>query len=384
MGALRVLITNKALTLRGGVQTHIRDLAAGLLARGHQPVVYSTELGAMARELRSATVPVVDDLDELGVIPDIIHGNSTIETMTALHRFPDTPAVFVCHGWWSWYATPPLFPRVLRYVAVDDTCRDRMLLQNGVDESRTVVIRNAVDLERFTHREPLPPKPIRAAVFGNFASELTHIDVVRRACEPSGIEVDAIGWGSGNAVADPESLLGTYDLVFAKAKCALESLATGCAVVLCDAMGMGPMVTTAELDRLRRLNFGVRALDRPLSVEALRAEIARYDPADAARVCDAVRTMADINVAVEEFLSLYETVIAEHRSHPADRHEERQATARFLAWISRRLGENTSDVEQIAPVVKLATRVLRTPVIGPSLRWLGNRLAGRPRLGRVT
>ena len=55
-------------------------------------------------------------------------------------------------------------------------------------------------------------------------------------------------------------MLGQYDIVFAKARCALEALAVGNAVVLCDTVGVGPMVTTGEVDRLRRLNFGVRAL----------------------------------------------------------------------------------------------------------------------------
>ena len=40
----------------------------------------------------------------------------------------------------------------------------------------------------------------------------------------------------------PEELLPKYDLVFAKARCALEAMATGCAVVLCDFAGLGSMV----------------------------------------------------------------------------------------------------------------------------------------------
>src|SRR2546430_4332475 len=31
-----------------------------------------------------------------------------------------------CHGWLPWEETPPHFPRILRYVAVDHTCRDRL------------------------------------------------------------------------------------------------------------------------------------------------------------------------------------------------------------------------------------------------------------------
>ena len=41
------------------------------------------------------------------------------------------------------------------------------------------------------------------------------------------------------------TLTGDYDLVFAKARCALEAMAVGAAVVLCDTHGLGPMVTSA-------------------------------------------------------------------------------------------------------------------------------------------
>lgn len=53
-------------------------------------------------------------------------------------------------------------------------------------------------------------------------------------------------------------MLGGYDLVFAKARCALEAMAVGCAVVLCDVGGLGPLVTRAQVQHLRRWNFGRR------------------------------------------------------------------------------------------------------------------------------
>lgn len=47
------------------------------------------------------------------------------------------------------------------------------------------------------------------------------------------------------------------------------------------------MVRSAELDRLRRLNFGIRTLQKPLTAETLLAELALYDAADARAVADA-------------------------------------------------------------------------------------------------
>lgn len=154
------------------------------------------------------------------------------------------------------------------------------------------VLLNAVDLETFRQRSPLPPKPRRAVVFGNLAHELTFLPAVRSACRRASIEIDVISAAAGTAVTHPESILGQYDIAFAKARCALEAMACGLAVILCDAPGVGGMVRLADLDRLRRLNFGVRTLRKPLSEETILAELALYDADDARAVSDRIRQTA--------------------------------------------------------------------------------------------
>src|SRR5207244_3847329 len=129
--AVRVLITGGALDSVGGVQAYVRDLAAWLLSQGHAPIVYGPRHGRAAAQLGRLTVPVTDDLETVAVTPDVIHGNSAMETMTALLHFPQTPAVFVCHSWRA-ERVAPHFPRILHYVAVDDTCADRLLSKEGI------------------------------------------------------------------------------------------------------------------------------------------------------------------------------------------------------------------------------------------------------------
>src|SRR4051794_1084694 len=124
---MKILLTNTYLVERAGTELYIRDVACGLLRLGHKPIVYSPRLGAVAEEIRAATVPVVDNLDALGEPPDLIHGQHPLEAMTALLRFPDVPAIFFSHGWQPWQEAPPLFPRILHYVAVDHTVRDRLI-----------------------------------------------------------------------------------------------------------------------------------------------------------------------------------------------------------------------------------------------------------------
>jgi hypothetical protein len=40
-------------------------------------------------------------------MPHVVHGNRSFETLVALARFPEVPAVFGCHNWETWLADPP-------------------------------------------------------------------------------------------------------------------------------------------------------------------------------------------------------------------------------------------------------------------------------------
>lgn len=337
MEGLRILITNNTLEERAGTELYVRDVALALIERGHTPIAYSTRLGTVARELRKATVPVIDDLDLLTTPPDIIHGHHHLDTMTALLRFPSVPAIYLCHGWLPWEESPPRFPRILRYVAVDHLCRERLIYENGIPEERVQVLLNFVDLNRFKPRGPLPPRPHRALIFSNGARNDNYVMAVREACADAGIELDVIGLNSGNICPCPEEVLVRYDLVFAKARAAIEALAVGTAVVLCDVAGLGQMVTTADLNRLRLLNFGVRTLRHPITHEAVAREIARYNPADAAAVSAHIRAEAGRDRVVDQLIELYRTVIAEHANVGGDTEAELRAASRYIRWLSPKL-----------------------------------------------
>ena len=377
MAGLKVLIANATLATLTGTETYVRDLALGLLRKGHTPIVYAPELGPIAEELHRHTVPVVDNLNRVGTVPDIIHGNHNTELITALLHFETVASVFFCHSWTDWISAPPSHPRILAYVAVDETCRDRLVLENAVPQDRVHVRLHAADLERFTPREPLPEKPARALVFSNNANHWTHLDAVREACKLAGIELDVIGAGVNASALNPESLLSNYDLVFAKARCALEALAVGTAVILCDAVGSGPMVTTAEFDRLRRLNFGIRTLSGNLDAELLLREIRRYDPKDAAEVSRRIRTTADLGSVVDDAVVLYREVIEEfHRRTSSDPIEENHAVAEYLRWMTLAVRRKQAQHESMlanSPTLRLRNRIGQIPLmeklVRPLARW---------------
>src|SRR5262249_28240748 len=131
------------------------------------------------------------------------------------------------------------------------------------------------------------------------------------ACAMLKLPLEVIGSGVGQTSTAPEQVLGTFDVVFAKARCAIEAIACGVVVVLCDATGLGPMVTLRELAELWRWNFGRRLLCELLDPGCIATQIGRYDAGDAAAVSAYLRQHASLGVSVDEYLRLYEEIFAE-------------------------------------------------------------------------
>lgn len=307
---LRVLLTNEILNTRTGTETGVRDLALALKKAGHEPLVYSPELGEIAREINSHDITVTDRLSSLWRRPDVIHGNHRVPVLHALLRFPSVPAIFVCHDRTHDHDRAPLVPGIQRYLAVDLNCRERVMVETGLPEHSVGVILNSVDLTRFRPRSALPGTPRRALVFSNFASHETYVRPVAEACSDLGIALDVVGEAAGNRSQHPEDLLPKYDIVFGKARAALEAMAVGCSVVLSDIRGLGSLVTSGQVAEMRPWNFGMKLLTRSATAEAVRSEIMRYDPVDAAIVQAYIRENASLESMTKSYLECYRDVVA--------------------------------------------------------------------------
>jgi hypothetical protein len=344
-GPLRVLITNRSLAFRSGTELYVAELAHALLARGHTPILYAPRRGELAEQLRRQSVVVRSSLADMQTAPDVIHGHHRVATMTALTRFPGVPVISFAHDFTHPDDTVPIHPAVGRYVAVDETNRDRLLDRDGVDAGRVAVRLNWFDAKRFRPRETaLPIRPKRALVLSIQAVEgAGFLPVLRAACERFGIALDVVGLGVGNVANAPEAILGTYDIVFAKARAAIESMASGCATILCDAAGFGGLVTTERVAELRRLNFGLRSLRSDHDVEVVARAIAAYDASDAADVSAFIRRDADMDTAVDGLVELYRTVMRE-ADELAARPEE-QEVARATSVIFEAIGTQIVELE---------------------------------------
>ena len=381
MTSLTVLLTNLRLEGRTGTELYVRDIAYGLLAKGHRPVIYSPRLGKLAQAIRAETIPVVDDLSRLSAAPDIIHGHHANETLTALLHFPNAPGIFFSHDWYFAEDFPPDFPRILRYVAVDQPCFDKLVCEYGVPEERVQILPQFVDLARFQPRPALPATPSRAVILCNYTTENEHLAAVREACAEAGVTLDVIGRGVGRTSAEPEKLLREYDIVFAKGRAALEALAVGAAVIVYWWRRLGPMVTADQFERLQQQNFGVRAMSSRLTPTELgthvKAALTFYDASDAKAVSERVRASCGRDELVEQCLELYEEVLEEYAGRPrpsAD--DEARAAAAHLRKMSVHFWKQREKMYSSTPF-RLTERVMRLPMLGGVARAVGRIAAGR-------
>lgn len=337
---MKILITNNALCTRSGSELYVQELAQALVHRGHIVAAFSTDIGELAQKMITQGVTVIDDLAQLPWAPDIIHAQHHLETMIALAYFPQTPAIYVCHGWRPWQEAPPLHPRIMTYFAVDTKTRDQAITKHGVPSGNIHIMHNFVDLDRFQQRAHLPIKPQKALVFSNYAHEGNFLPSIREACRKANVSLDVVGASFGNAVDKPENILGDYDLVFAVGRSALEALASGVAVVICGECGVGPMVTYMEIEKLRDLNFGVAAMYTGLDADVIYKEICCYNAEDAKCVTQYLRERIGLERTVKDLEKLYKHAIDAHILIQCDEDVDLHAHAKYLKKIAILLKQN--------------------------------------------
>jgi hypothetical protein len=261
---------------------------------------------------------------------------------------------------------------------VDAPTRDALITRYAIAADRILLIPNFVDVERFKARGPLPAKPRRALVFSHYASADGYVPAVQEACRRRSLPVDVLGYGVGRPVRRPEDVLGQYDLVFAKGRAALEALVVGDAVVVCDAFGHGPMITTENVQALRTLDGDYMRWYSPLTVDGLVREIDRYDAADAAELTRWARSVAGAGQAAVRFVELYEEIKREWAAAAPDVIAETQAAAAYLRWLSSHVKANLVERDPLAAfAVRLRNRLTRIPVLSSILLRLSSKIRTR-------
>jgi len=128
------------------------------------------------------------------------------------------------------------------------------------------------------------------------------------------------------------------------------------------------MVTSAELDRLQRLNFVLQTLQEPVTPDAIAHELGRDDPQDAALVSQRLRTTAGRDAALASMIALYKDVIEAHRQDGAyDPRLDLQAVALYLQALASTRSE---ALRSLCLTCALLRRIHRSSRWLPGLRGL--------------
>lgn len=302
-----ILITNIALDARTGTEILTRDLAVEMRRRGHECVIYTHAKGMIADWLADNGFYVTDSIASVAGPFDVIHGHHSTVAGIAAIRFPNVPAIFVCHDFTAWHDAPPKLRNFTHFVAIGPTSAQR-LAQNGVPPERMTVIPNGVDQDRFRPGPPLPDKCGRALAF---CKSKKMVKPIKDACRRRGIIVDFAGYGAGNPIEDPERVMPTYDdLIFCSGLTAREALCCRRAVICCDDRGLGGMVSLHSLKEWDN-NLGLRVLTKVPTTENFVREIDRYNSADATRAADAFAAGCSMTDCARLYEEVYGAAIAE-------------------------------------------------------------------------
>ena len=345
-------MTTLELATRRSVQNVTRDLALALSEAGHNVCVYARNAGVVADELRDQGIQVAIEIARFaGSRFDVIHTHHPAMCSPVFARFPDTPAVFVCHDDASWFDAAVQLPNIVKYAAVSESMAGRVAADIGIARADVALLLNGVDTRRFLPGPAPPSAPRRALAF---AKNSEHVEVVRAVCAQRSIAVDFIGAAVETQLDNPAQALPGYDLVFASALSAIEAMACLRPVIVCDGRGMAGMVDMARYEAWRPKNFGVAALNGPLSVERVAQDLDRYDPAEAVRVGARVRAEAGLAALVEQCVRLYREAIAAPRV-AAD--EAARMWARHLEHWTPRLADEWAFAEERQVLVNEVRRL---------------------------
>ncbi|MCD0468398.1 glycosyltransferase [Flavobacterium sp. JAS] len=311
---MNILITNIHISQYTGTETYVKELAIELINRGHSVEIFTLNMGELAQELIKKGINVTTNLKQLKLIPEIIHAHHNITTLKALNFFKSTPVAYFIHDRTSVFDYPFRHKNILKYIAVDYNCKERYCLENNFKSEDVEIVYNWVNTDRFRLKEQINKQPKKALVFSNYLNENNIYPQIKEACKELGVEVEIIGYSSGNICLQPEKILHKYDLVFAKAKAAIEAMATGAAVIVCDFRGLGGMVTSSNVKHFRDFNFGMKLMTNIPTKNNLIAEIHKYNSEDTLKVSQYIIKESNFFSVVTQLENLYEKVIIDFRN----------------------------------------------------------------------
>jgi hypothetical protein len=328
---MKILLTNSGLGGLGGAQSFLHELGSALIGLGHEVAGFSSDPSDRDGD---HPFPVAGSIGSLPFEPEVIHGQHHLTAMTAILGLPGIPAVYHCHGA-VWRECPPRHPRIRHYLAMSSTLAFRMEIEGNLSRADISVFPNTIDLERFRLVRSPPDIPRRALFYNKMhTAESPTVAAARHAAGELGIKLEFAGRHFGRMLAEPETTLPEYDIVFASGKSAIDAIACGCAVVVLGRNSCGELVRPENFARLREVNFSIAVNSPPPCRQKIAGELRGYSASGTRKVTAMLREAADIRQAATRLVSIHESVLRAHRAFPPEEKNEALAVARYLRGLT--------------------------------------------------
>jgi hypothetical protein len=137
----------------------------------------------------------------------------------------------------------------------------------------------------------------------------------------------------------PGLALNAYDMVFGKARCAIEAMASGAHVILCAPEGIGPEISPANFHELRRRNFGRSLLTEPMDAELLERHILGLKADTTAELTRLIRRHNSTEKLAEHMEPILRSVISLKVDRAVVRIRLRQIIERLTRYCGRKIAK---------------------------------------------
>ncbi len=318
---MRILVTTERLADWGGTETYVLTIADHLQQLGHDVWIVTARTGRPVGWARARGLRVLVAEDPLPDDPDLIVSNTTPLALDVAAVEPAVPHVWVAHSTVSPLQTPPAADVAHTVVALNDRVRRWASAVAGVGP--VVRLRQPIDVRRFAPRGPLPDRPRRMLLLGNYLAGERRARI-EEAARVRGIEVAQVGLPDRQE-DDVEGAVGSADIVVGYGRAILEAMACGRAAYVLDRNGGDGWVTPESYPALEADGFAGTGTDVTVTPERLAEDLEAFDSWMGAVNRDLVMTG---HKAQDHAAALLEVAAGSAPPRPAeDRGEERRELA---------------------------------------------------------
>lgn len=272
---MKILIGNHQLGDIGGSETHAYTLATELKKQGHDVTALGAcfNTGIVSSQLQKNGIHCVYGRHAAAYDLILINHTSTAQAVEGCTGYK----VQTCHGVYPQLEQP--FPGMDRYVSISEEVQHHLKIKGY----ESIVIRNAVDCERFKPKTDLPSKLSKVLSLAH--SERAN-NIIKHACSIAEVKyIELCKFKRQVNRWDMENVVNEADLVVSLGRGVFESVSCGRNVVVFDhrdymnspAIGDG-FITIDNIDHLLTCNCSGRATRQEFNADSLAAELKKYTP----------------------------------------------------------------------------------------------------------